>query len=221
MPGLRADASNQNCDVPPEVFADISSRMGAGPFVASNNVWVAQIAGALAMAFNWAASDGHWRIHKRATIRPAGVAIMPPMPHRMSPSSISRALCPAPICCVGVNPFATISRSDFHSGTVSSSAEGMRIISHAFDLRPRRSKSADIVLRNCFALARKRFFQRFSDAFVLLGGELCLKTRNIAVRNRISPQLLHSLLHGDIPGLTSNSSRFGVGRPALSNMDRC
>lgn len=136
MPGLRADASNQNCDVPPEVFADISSRMGAGPFVASNNVRVAQIAGALAMAFNWAASDGHWRIHKRATIRPAGVAIMPPMPHRMCPSSISRALCPAPICCVGVNPFATISRSDFHSGTVSSSAEGMRIIFHAFDLRP-------------------------------------------------------------------------------------
>jgi hypothetical protein len=64
---------------------------------------------------------------QRETIRPAGVAIRPPMPHRMSPSSISRALRPALTCCVGVNPFATISRSDVQSGTVSSSAVGMRI----------------------------------------------------------------------------------------------
>jgi hypothetical protein len=51
----------------------------------------------------------------------------PPMSQRMSPSSISRALRPALTCCVGVNPFATISRSDVPSGTVSSSAVGMRI----------------------------------------------------------------------------------------------
>jgi len=131
------------------------------------------------------------------------------MPHRMSPSSVSRALCPAPTCSVGVNPFATILRSDVHSGTVSSSADGMRIISHSFGLRPRRSKSPDIVLRNCFALARKQSFQSFADALVLLGGQFCLQTGNIGVRNPFRLQLLHCLLHDDI-------SRCDVGQKRTS-----
>jgi hypothetical protein len=92
----------------------------------------------------------------------------------------------------------------------------MRIISDSFGLRPRSSKSPDIVLRNYFALPRKQSLQSFADALVLLGGQFCLQTRNIAVRNPLRLQLHHCFMHDDISVVTSYRSGLRRRKTALS-----
>jgi len=65
-------------------------------------------------------------------------------------------------------------------------------------------------LVNCLTLARKHLFQRFADGFVWLGGQLCLKTANIACKTQSACSCAIVFCMMTFPDVTSKKGEFGI-----------
>jgi hypothetical protein len=65
-------------------------------------------------------------------------------------------------------------------------------------------------LNNCLTLARKHLFQRFADGFVWLGGQLCLKTANIACKTQSACSCAIVFCMMTFPDVTSKKGEFGI-----------